>query len=283
MRGAAKKRYSGSVNNTVRVRTALICHADDPLNRHGLARWLASFSDYRGAVVIAEQGQRARQRIRREFQRVGPWRFLDVLAFRLYYRVLLAGADRRWERGRLDELLNRYPPPEPPVAECPTGSPNSAEAQEFLRLAQPDVVIARCKTLLAERIFTLPRIGTFVLHPGICPEYRNAHGCFWALARRDLDRVGMTLLRIDKGVDTGPVYGYFRCDYDERQESHIVIQNRTVFDNLDSIRDLLLRIAGEQAITIDTSGRESRAWGQPWLTAYLGWKRAARRRGIPGP
>jgi len=259
------------------VRTVIICHADDPLNRHSLARWLASFSDYRGAVVIAERGRRGRQRIRRELQRVGLLRFFDVLAFRLYYRIFLAAADRKWEQERMDELSRRYPPIQPPPPECLTESPNSAEAQRFIQLAQPDIAIARCKTLLAERIFTIPRIGTFVMHPGICPEYRNSHGCFWALARRDLDRVGMTLLRIDKGVDTGPVYGYFRCEYDERRESHIVIQNRTVFDNLDAIRDTLLRIGAELAQPVDTGGRESRSWGQPWLTAYLEWKRAARR------
>jgi len=44
------------------------------------------------------------------------------------------------------------------------------------------------------------RSAAFVLHPGICPEYRNAHGCFWALVNRDLARVGVTLLRADRGV-----------------------------------------------------------------------------------
>jgi hypothetical protein len=31
-------------------------------------------------------------------------------------------------------------------------------------------MIARCKTLLAGRIFTIPTVGTFVMHPGICPR-----------------------------------------------------------------------------------------------------------------
>ena len=51
--------------------------------------------------------------------------------------------------------------------------------------------------------------GHSSMHPGICPEYRNSHGCFWALARRDLDHVGATLLQIDEGSDTGPVYAYY--------------------------------------------------------------------------
>ena len=88
----------------------------------------------------------------------------------------------------------------------------------------------------------------------------------------------MTLLRIDPGVDTGPVYGHFTYAYDEVHESHMVIQHRVVLDNLDALRDALLAIPEGRARAIDTSGRASGAWGQPWLTRYLAWKRTARRR-----
>jgi methionyl-tRNA formyltransferase len=106
------------------------------------------------------------------------------------------------------------------------------------------------------------------MHPGICPEYRNAHGCFWARATGDAGNVGMTLLRIDRGVDTGPVFGYFRVTPDQR-ESHVVTQHRAVLDHLDAIRDTLTRIAEGAATPIETRGRRSAAWGQPWMTAYL--------------
>lgn len=255
------------------MRTVLICHHDDELNRVGMARWLASFSDLAGVVVIQEESGRMRARIRREIKRIGFVRFLDVLAFRFYYKLKLAAKDAAVEREMLQKIEARFPPSKAP--ELVTPSPNSAESQQFIRDAVPDLVIARCKTLLAERIFSIPRIGTFVMHPGVCPEYRNAHGCFWALSRRDLDRVGMTLLRIDKGVDTGPVFGYFTYSYDERNESHIVIQHRVVFENLEAIAAKLEEIYRGEATPISTAGRDSGAWGQPWLTRYLAWKRSA--------
>jgi methionyl-tRNA formyltransferase len=115
------------------------------------------------------------------------------------------------------------------------------------------------------------------MHPGICPEYRNAHGCFWALVYGDAENVGMTLLRVDSGVDTGPVYGYYRCRYDQTRESHAVIQDRVVFDNLDELKDKFQEIFTGAARIIDTSGRDSRAWGQPRLTSYLHWKWMAGR------
>lgn len=255
------------------MRTLLICHEGDDLNRQGLARWLASFTTLVGVLVIREPNSRMRQRFKRELQRVGFWRFLDVLAFRVYYRLVLARKDDEWIGRRLRELSERYPPTGAP--ELITGSPNSHEAEDFIRQHQPEFVVARCKTLLAERVFTIPSIGTFVMHPGICPEYRNAHGCFWALAQRDLEHVGMTLLKIDQGVDTGPVLGYFPYLGDERLESHIVIQHRVVFDHLDEIRRTFERIERNEAEILEVGGRPSATWGQPWLTAWLHWKRSA--------
>jgi hypothetical protein len=256
----------------MRIRTVLICHEEEPLNRYMLPRWLASWTELAGIVVLRETSARKRKRILREVKRVGLLRFADVLAFRLCYRLFLAAQDREWERQAMDKLSREYAELPPSVPVLVTSNPNSPAAQAFIAEAAPDVMIARCKTLLAQRIFSLAKAGTFVMHPGICPEYRNAHGCFWALALNDGGNVGMTLLKIDKGVDTGPVYGYFRCPVDER-ESHIVIQNRTVFDNLPAIAARLNDIVEGRAGSIDTRGRRSGEWGQPWLTKYLAWKR----------
>ncbi len=255
------------------MRTLLICHEEDELNRVGLAAWMGSFSELAGVVVLRETSERKTKRIRREIQRVGWARFADVLLFRIYYRFFLAAKDRVWEREEVRRLCAEYSRPRAPELIAPT--PNTPEAERFIRDAKPDVVIARCKTLIAERIFTLPGAGTFVMHPGISPEYRNAHGCFWAVASGDTDKIGMTLLRIDKGVDTGPVYGYFYAK-PRKSESHIVLQHRTVFDNLAAIREALERIAAGQAARIDTAGRRSAEWGQPWMTRYFAWKRVLR-------
>ena len=259
-------------------RVLLICHEGAELHSEGIARWIASFADLAGILIVREPGGTIWRRIRREIRRVGLARFADVLAFRLYHRLMQSGADRRWQESALAELRERYTPYPPSVAQAIVGSPNSAEAEAFIREAAPDVMLALCKNMLAERIFGIPRHGTFVLHPGICPEYRNAHGCFWAIAKGDLENVGTTLLRIDRGIDTGPVFGYFRSPIDESRESHIVIQNRSVLDNLESIRDRLLEIAEGAASPIPTAGRPSAVYGQPWLTAYLRLRYNAWRR-----
>lgn len=243
-----------------------------------MSRWIASWATLAGVVVIREPSQVLRRRLKREWRRVGTLRLLDVLAFRAFYRLRHARGDADWLDGRRAQLANQFPHDLSATPMIEVASPSSRESQSFIERAQPDLIIALCKNILAERIFSIPRHGTFVFHPGICPEYRNAHGCFWALASDDPDHVGMTLLRIDRGIDTGPVFGHFGAPVDEVNESHVRIQHRVVLDNLDAIRQRLLDVVGGSARPVDVSGRTSREWGQPWLTAWWRWKRRARRR-----
>jgi len=260
-------------------RTVLICHEGDALDREGLASWLACTTNLVGLVVISDHGGRLRAAARREIRRVGWFGFLDVVAYRLFARIRLRAYENRWKSQQLATLRARYPANLDQIPRVVVPNPNSSETGEFLNGVQPDILIARCKFILKREIFGLARLGAFALHPGVCPEYRNAHGCFWALVNRDLDRVGMTLLRIDAGIDTGPVYLQAGCAIDEVAESHIVIQYRVVLENLERIAATLVDLFnGVKPEPIPTAGRTSAVWGQPRLTDYLRWKKAARQK-----
>jgi folate-dependent phosphoribosylglycinamide formyltransferase PurN len=258
------------------MKTLLICHEDSKIDYEGLSNWLSSFSDLAGIVVLREKSERKFKRIKREIKRVGLLRFADVMAFRAYYKLFWANSDADWETQELSKITSNYGK----INDVPvlvTHSPNSAEAENFIKEKAVDVVMARCKVILNKRIFTLPTVGTFVMHPGICPEYRNAHGCFWALIRGENDKVGMSLLKIDEGIDTGPIYEYFTYDYDAFTESHIKIQTKVVTENFDKIEAKLKEIVAGKASKIDVTGRESGVWGHPWLSKYLRWKMNLRR------
>jgi folate-dependent phosphoribosylglycinamide formyltransferase PurN len=257
------------------MRTLLICHHDARLDRELMPRWLASFSDYAGSVVIRDARRTVWRRVRREFQRSGAVGLADVLAMRVYYRLRLAGDDARREEALRQKLSAEYPPLARAAPAIEVQSPNSMASLAFVQRAGPDIILARCKHLLKPSVYSQAKTGTFVLHPGICPEYRNAHGCFWALARGEQNNVGTTLLKIDEGVDTGPIFGYFRLPLVDPGESHVSIQTRVVYENLPDIRDMLVRIQGGEAKPLDTSGRASAVWGQPRLTSYWRWKRSA--------
>jgi methionyl-tRNA formyltransferase len=231
-----------------------------------------------GLIVIREGSARRWRVARRQLRREGWLSVLDVLAFRVYSAIVLARRDGHWKERALMRLRARFRADLSRVRRVVVSDPNSLEARAFLSELKPDLLLARCKFLLKPEVFNVPAKGTFVLHPGVCPEYRNAHGCFWALVNRDQARVGMTLLKIDEGVDTGPVYLQATCDIDEVRQSHTVIQYRVVLENLDAVGRMLRAIGEGQPVTpIDTTGRRSATWGQPRLSDYLRWKWEARR------
>lgn len=260
------------------MKTALICHEDALLDREGLVRWLGSFSEVKGVLVLREKRKRFWKRIRHELKRSGILGLLDVFAYRIYARTCLRTRDCAQEKALLSRVLSAYPPVYPTPVELLTASPNSQEAADFLAALDADILVARCKTLLRPEIFSLAKRGAFAFHPGICPEYRNAHGCFWALAKGELGKVGMTLLKIDEGVDTGPIYGQFNVQFHELGESAHMIQLRSVFENLSSLRAALESFYAKAAQPLDVAGRASATWGQPRLSSYFRWQRAARKR-----
>jgi folate-dependent phosphoribosylglycinamide formyltransferase PurN len=254
----------------------LLCHDDDPIDREGLAAWLASSFRLVGLLLIRDRSARRLRAVRREYRRSGVDGLADVFGFQLFYRLAVAGRDEAWRRAEASRLSRLYAANLDAVPIEVVSDPNSEEARRFLTALHPDLMIARCKFILNRSVFSIPRVGTFAIHPGVCPEYRNAHGCFWALTRRDLGRVGMTLLRIDAGVDTGPVYLRASYPFDELAESHVVIQYRVVTENLPIIARTLTEIAEGRAQPLCSAGRASAVWGHPRLSAYWKWKKAAR-------
>jgi hypothetical protein len=58
------------------------------------------------------------------------------------------------------------------------------------------------------------------------------------------------------------------------------IQLRSVIENLDALAERLVAICRNDVEPLDTRGRSSAAWGQPWLTSYIKWRRDARRRAL---
>ena len=260
------------------MRSVLICQHDAALVREIMPRWLSSFSDLAGIVVIRDNPAQRWKKLKRSIQRDGVLGTLDLLAYRVFHRFRYAAADRKFDNELRTSLNAVYPPLTHPPRILETTSPNSAEVHAFIKSCEPDVTLACCKHLLKPAIFEQATLGTFVMHPGICPEYRNAHGCFWALVNGDMERVGMTLLKIDRGIDTGPVYGYFSVPYDEVAESHLTIQRRMTYRSLRGVQRVLEQFEAGVAEEISTTGRSSAIWGQPTLSSYFRWKRAAQMR-----
>ena len=61
-----------------------------------------------------------------------------------------------------------------------------------------------------------------------------------------------------------------RAHYDDHENIRL--------DILPAVRAKIEEVCAGEARSIDTRGRPSGEWGQPWLTRYLRWRRRARAR-----
>src|SRR6185436_641302 len=87
----------------------LICHEQDPLDTEGLASWLASSLRLAGLIIIRDPHSRLWRKAKREIRRVGLVRFADVLAYRAFARLRLAGREQAWKAAEVARLKRRYP------------------------------------------------------------------------------------------------------------------------------------------------------------------------------
>lgn len=88
------------------------------------------------------------------------------------------------------------------------GPATVSDASERLRELAPDCIpVVAYGNLIPENALTIPRFGWVNLHFSLLPAWRGAAPVQRALLAGD-DMTGASVFRIEKGLDTGPVFGH---------------------------------------------------------------------------
>lgn len=89
------------------------------------------------------------------------------------------------------------------------GSVNDPVFLSRLRGVMPDmIVVVSFGQLLKEELLSLPKFGCLNVHASLLPKYRGASPIASAILNGE-NVTGISLMRMDKGLDTGPVYEWF--------------------------------------------------------------------------
>jgi methionyl-tRNA formyltransferase len=76
--------------------------------------------------------------------------------------------------------------------------------EEYTRL-KPDLnVMAFVTDIVPESILNCPKLGTIQYHPSLLPKHRGGSAINWAVINGET-RTGLTIMWVDKGIDTGPI------------------------------------------------------------------------------
>jgi methionyl-tRNA formyltransferase len=84
-------------------------------------------------------------------------------------------------------------------------SVNDPQTIALLQKLSPQVIVINGTRILGEKILHATA-GVFLnTHVGITPLYRGVHGGYWALASGDSDHFGVTIHKVNSGIDTGEI------------------------------------------------------------------------------
>jgi methionyl-tRNA formyltransferase len=186
---------TSSASSEVRLRVGVIA-LNDSLNQP-LLRALADTCDLQCVLSVAPRPSSAR--LRKLASRSGP---------RLVVKSARSRALRaidRWVERQVARLLGTAPPALAQTEQVSLSYITDGRAAARLAEIQPDLLLLSGAPILPEELFTIPRFGTVNIHWGLSRRYRGNHTLFYPLCRREYDAIGVTLHRVDRGIDTGPV------------------------------------------------------------------------------
>ena len=91
------------------------------------------------------------------------------------------------------------------------------EAVEKLRTYEADIfVVAAFGQILSEEILSMPKYGCVNIHASLLPKYRGAAPIQWAIINGE-KVTGVTIMQMDKGLDTGNMLMKAEVPIDERE------------------------------------------------------------------
>ena len=124
-----------------------------------------------------------------------------------------------------------------------------ADATEALLATKPHVVlIVGWRSLLSQRIYEVPPMGAWAAHDSNLPSYRGFAPLNWAVINGE-KRTGVTLFKVDGGMDTGLVIGRKSVSIKKTEtapqvyEKVIAATNIVVTDALDRLENGTLSLA----------------------------------------
>src|SRR5206468_7836283 len=79
------------------------------------------------------------------------------------------------------------------------------EFRGLLQTIRPDaIIVVAYGRIIPPWMLDLPPLGNINLHGSLLPKYRGAAPIQWAIANGE-SSTGVTTMRLDKGLDTGPM------------------------------------------------------------------------------
>jgi folate-dependent phosphoribosylglycinamide formyltransferase PurN len=220
-----------------------------------------------GCRFIFEQPESRWVFLKRRIKKLGLFPVVGQFAFQvLVVPVLLQTSAARIKQIQSEYGLRTETVDQARITEVP--SVNAAQTIEAVQSIHPDVIVLAGTRILSKMFLQSVGCPVINIHAGITPLYRGVHGAYWALAEHRPELCGVTVHRVDAGIDTGEVLAQ-ACIRPGPEDNFVTYPWMQLGEGLRLLKELLPKI-----ILGDATGRkpmvlESRLRSHPTIWDYL--------------
>ena len=127
---------------------------------------------------------------------------------------------------------------------------NDKKSIEAIRKANLDwLFIVGWSQIANSEVLELPRFGVLGMHPTLLPQGRGRASIPWAIMK-GLSETGVTLFKLDNGVDTGPILGQIKIPI-KRKETATSLYKLITNGHCDLIKNVWLNNLLPDNISLD--------------------------------
>lgn len=139
----------------------------------------------------------------------------------------------------------------------PLNFKDAADCASLAALTPDVLLVAAYGLLLPQRVLDIPRVAPINVHGSLLPKYRGAAPIQRAVWD-DVGQTGVSVMRMEVGLDTGPVYAMRALDIGEHTSGslHDALALLGVEALTDTLRDI---VAGRLVAVAQDDGQASRA------------------------
>ncbi len=171
----------------------------------------ARFGDF---PVIYEEGVSGFKLARQRANRLG---YIQTAGQILFIRTIA-----RWlkisSRPRIAEIERQYSLDTTPVTRDVhyVRSINDQAVIDLLQAIRPEIVVIFGTRIIGQSTLNAVPARFLNMHAGITPGFHGSHGAYWALATGHPELAGVTIHRVDSGIDTGGILKQARIEIGPR-------------------------------------------------------------------
>ena len=146
---------------------------------------------------------------------------------------------------------------------------NSDDSIDLISTIDADIILINGTRILSKKLLDSIKADFINIHCGVTPKYRGVHGGYWAAYSQDFDNLGVTIHKVDKGVDTGEIIFQEKVEYSSSL-NYFIYPLKQYSIAIPNLIKILRKFSVEGVFTTYyRNDLPSKLWYHPTLTSYL--------------